>query len=48
MKGREYRGYILVNEADLSRKAELDFWVRLCLDFNKHAKSSKKKAVRKK
>jgi len=48
MKGREYKGYILVNETDLSRKAELDFWIRLCLDFNKHAKSSKKKKAAKK
>ncbi|MBS1663855.1 MAG: TfoX/Sxy family protein [Bacteroidetes bacterium] len=44
MKGREYKGYILVNEEDLQRKKELDFWIDLCLDFNKRAKSSKKKA----
>ncbi|MBS1602531.1 MAG: TfoX/Sxy family protein [Bacteroidetes bacterium] len=45
MKGREYKGYILVDEADVRRKAELDFWIGLCLDFNSRAKSSKKKAV---
>lgn len=44
MKGREYKGYILVNEEDVQRKAELDFWIRLCLDFNGRAKSSKKKS----
>jgi TfoX/Sxy family transcriptional regulator of competence genes len=43
MKGREYKGYILVNEEDVRRKAELDFWIGLCLDFNSRAKSSKKK-----
>jgi len=42
MKGREYKGYILVNEDDLGKKAELDFWVQQCLDFNGRAKSSKK------
>jgi len=44
MKGREYKGYILVNEEDVQRRAELDFWIGLCLDFNGRAKSSKKKA----
>jgi len=43
MKGREYKGYILVNEEDVSRKVELDFWIDRCLDFNGRAKSSKKK-----
>ncbi|MBN9383281.1 MAG: TfoX/Sxy family protein [Chitinophagaceae bacterium] len=42
MKGREYKGYILVNEEDVARKADLNFWVRKCLDFNGRAKSSKK------
>ena len=45
MKGREYKGYILVNEEDVQRKKELDFWIGLCLDFNARAKSSKKKAA---
>jgi TfoX/Sxy family transcriptional regulator of competence genes len=47
MKGREYKGYILVNEEDVQRKKELDFWIGLCLDFNARAKSSKKKAAKK-
>jgi TfoX/Sxy family transcriptional regulator of competence genes len=45
MKGREYKGYILVNEEDVQRKKELDFWIGLCLDFNARAKSSKKKVA---
>jgi TfoX/Sxy family transcriptional regulator of competence genes len=45
MKGREYKGYILVNEDDVQRKKDLDFWIGLCLDFNVRAKSSKKKAA---
>ena len=48
MKGREYKGYILVNEEDVQRKKELDFWIGLCLDFNARAKSSKKKVAAKK
>src|SRR5882757_2927088 len=38
MKGREYKGYILVNEEDVAKKKELDFWIGVCLDFNKYAK----------
>jgi len=48
MKGREYKGYILVNEDDVAKKAELDFWIRQCLDFNARARSSKKAAPAKK
>jgi TfoX/Sxy family transcriptional regulator of competence genes len=43
MKGREYKGYILVNEEDVQRKKELDYWIGLCLDFNPRAQRSKKK-----
>src|ERR1700754_370596 len=45
MKGREIKGYIVVNEEDVQRKKELDFWIGLCLDFNERAKLSKKKAA---
>ncbi|HVV03973.1 MAG TPA: TfoX/Sxy family protein [Puia sp.] len=48
MKGREYKGYILVNEDDLTRKAELDFWIKQCVEFNARAKASKKTASAKK
>ena len=43
MKGREYKGYILVEERVLKTKSDLDYWVGLALDFNPRAKSSKKK-----
>lgn len=43
MKGKELKGYIMVNEEDVQRKKELEYWIGLCLDFNPHAKSSKKK-----
>lgn len=42
MKGKELKGYLLINEEDIPRRAELDFWVSECLDFNPRAKSSKK------
>ena len=43
MRGREYKGYIYVNNDCVSSKKEFDFWVALALDFNKVAKSSKSK-----
>jgi len=43
MKGREYKGYVYVNEDCLQTKAGLNYWVTLALDFNKKAKSSGKK-----
>ncbi len=43
MKGREYKGYVYVHEDVLKTKKQLAYWVDLALDFNKYAKSSKKK-----
>lgn len=42
MKGREYKGYVYVQEDVLKSKKELDYWVKLALEFNKIAKASKK------
>lgn len=42
MKGKEYKGYVYVNEESLKTKKELDYWTGLALDFNKKAKASKK------
>ncbi|WP_346316364.1 TfoX/Sxy family protein [Chitinophaga sp. YIM B06452] len=41
--GRVMKGYIFVDETALDTKKELGFWVGRALDFNKFAKSSKKK-----
>jgi hypothetical protein len=41
--GREMKGFIYVSEEGIRTKKQLDFWIKLCLDFNKHAKASKKK-----
>lgn len=43
MKGRAYRGFVYVREEAVASKRDLDYWVRLCLDFNKHAKSSRRR-----
>ncbi len=42
MGGREYKGYIYVNEKSIKTKNDFEYWIKLSLDFNKRAKSSKK------
>ena len=37
------KGYVYVNEDGMRTKADFEFWVGLCLEFNKIAKASKKK-----
>jgi TfoX/Sxy family transcriptional regulator of competence genes len=41
--GRPMKGYVYVSESYLLKQKEMDYWVGLCLAFNKKAKSSKKK-----
>lgn len=43
MKGREYKGYILIREEGMKTKKDFEYWIALALDFNKNAKASKKK-----
>ncbi|MGZ3930890.1 MAG: TfoX/Sxy family protein, partial [Bacteroidia bacterium] len=43
MKGREYRGYGYVSQQSIKSKKEFDYWIKLCLDFNKRAKASPQK-----
>jgi TfoX/Sxy family transcriptional regulator of competence genes len=43
MKGREYKGYVYVNEEGLKTKEDFDYWIKLALDYNKQAKASTKK-----
>lgn len=43
MKGREYKGYGYISEEGIKSKKDFDYWVGLCLEFNKRAKASKKK-----
>ena len=43
MKGRAYRGFVYVREGAVASKRDLDYWVKLCLSYNKKAKASRKK-----
>ncbi len=42
MKGRAYKGYVHVDENSIKKKKDFDYWIRLAIDYNKRAKSSKK------
>lgn len=43
MKGKQLRGYCYVSEDGYRSKANFEYWLKLCLDFNDKAKASKKK-----
>ncbi len=43
MRGKEYRGYCYVEPIGFEKKEDFEFWINLCLDFNKRAKASVKK-----
>ncbi|MDB5232842.1 MAG: TfoX/Sxy family protein [Chitinophagaceae bacterium] len=43
MRGREYKGWVLISEEGMKTKKQFDHWIKLALDFNKRAKSSKKR-----
>lgn len=43
MKGREYKGYVLISKEGMKTEKDFEFWIGLSLDFNKDAKASKKK-----
>ena len=36
-------GYVLIDESGMKSKKDFEYWIGLSLDFNKKAKSSKKK-----
>jgi TfoX/Sxy family transcriptional regulator of competence genes len=40
--GRPMKGFILVDDSGMRSKKDFDYWIELCLDFNKRAKSSRK------
>lgn len=41
--GRPMKGFVLVDETGMKTKKDFDYWINLCLAFNRIAKSSKKK-----
>ena len=40
---RPMKGYVMVDDSGMRTKSEFDYWIKLSLDFNSKAKSSKKK-----
>lgn len=43
MKGKIYKGYCLVEPIGMDRKDTFEFWINLCLDYNKQAVRAKKR-----
>jgi TfoX/Sxy family transcriptional regulator of competence genes len=44
MKGRQYRGFVHVDADALRTKRQLDYWIKLALDYNATASQPAKKA----
>ena len=40
---RPMKGYVMIDDTGMKTKKEFHYWINLALDFNKRAKSSKKK-----
>lgn len=41
--GRPMKGYVYVSNEGMKSKKDFDYWIELCVKFNKFAKASKKK-----
>ena len=41
--GKPMKGYVFVNEEGWKTSKDLNYWIDLCVVFNKNAKASKKK-----
>ena len=46
--GKVMKGFVFVDADVLTTKKKLEYWIKLALEYNKIAKSSKKKTVKKK
>jgi len=44
--GKIMKGFVFVSEDALTTKKKLEYWVKLALEYNKIAKTSKKKKVK--
>lgn len=40
---RTMKGYVMISEPGMRLQQDFDYWINLALDYNKYAKSSKKK-----
>jgi hypothetical protein len=43
MKGKHLKGYCYVSEEGYKSKANFEYWLKLCLQFNQIAKASKRR-----
>src|SRR2546425_297290 len=43
MKGRKYKGYVLISEEGMRSKKDFEFWIKTALEYNKKAKATKKR-----
>lgn len=43
MKGKEYKGYCYIHPNGLKDKKDFEYFINICLDYNKVAKKSKKR-----
>jgi isopenicillin N synthase-like dioxygenase len=43
MKGKEYKGYCYINPEGFSNKKDFEYFINICLDYNKISNKSKKK-----
>jgi TfoX/Sxy family transcriptional regulator of competence genes len=42
MRGKKLEGYCYISSEGFKSKKDFEYWVNLCLEFNKQAKASKK------
>jgi TfoX/Sxy family transcriptional regulator of competence genes len=48
MKGKDLDGYVVVDEAVLGSEKQLNYWIKLALDYNPKAKATTKRNKRNK
>jgi len=41
--GKPMKGWVMIDDSGMKTVADLNYWIGLAVDYNKHAKSSKKK-----
>ena len=46
MKGKEYKGYCYINPDGFKNRKDFEFFLNICLEYNKVAKSSKKRKTK--
>ena len=45
MKGKEYKGYCYINPDGFKDKKNFEYFINICLDYNRLSKKSKKKTT---